>query len=71
MIGGNIPDVTRVLSLQIYVYVEMGRYGSAHALSALLVVIAVASMALIQLWNPRGPRLSMTSRRNVPRRKSV
>ncbi|MDR2612071.1 MAG: molybdate ABC transporter permease subunit [Deltaproteobacteria bacterium] len=65
MIGGNIPDVTRVLSLQIYVYVEMGRYGSAHALSALLVAIAVVSMILVQLWNPRGRRLGPAPRRHL------
>ncbi|MDR2340547.1 MAG: molybdate ABC transporter permease subunit [Deltaproteobacteria bacterium] len=53
MIGGNIPDVTRVLSLQIYVYVEMGRYGNAHALSAILMVFAILSTLLVQLLNPK------------------
>jgi molybdate transport system permease protein len=54
MIGGNIPDVTRVLSLQIYVYVEMGENARAHALSAILVCFAVLSTLLVQFLNPRG-----------------
>jgi molybdate transport system permease protein len=53
MIGGNIPDVTRVLSLQIYVYVEMGKYANAHALSAILMAFAVLSTLLVQLLNPK------------------
>jgi molybdate transport system permease protein len=53
MIGGNIPDVTRVLSLQIYVYVEMGRYANAHVLSGILMVFAVMSTLMVQLLNPK------------------
>ncbi|MDR2350416.1 MAG: molybdate ABC transporter permease subunit [Deltaproteobacteria bacterium] len=57
MIGGNIPDVTRVLSMQIYVYVEMGRAESAHALSAILMVFAAITMVATQCLNPgRGSR---------------
>lgn len=53
MIGGNIPDVTRVLSMQIYVYVEMGRTASAHALAGILMAFAVVTMVLVQFLNPR------------------
>ena len=37
MIGGNIPDETRVVSVQIYDYVEVLDYERAHILSALMV----------------------------------
>ncbi|MDR2197946.1 MAG: molybdate ABC transporter permease subunit [Deltaproteobacteria bacterium] len=59
MIGGNIPDVTRVLSLQIYVYVEMGSYANAHALSAILMVSAILSTLAVQLLNPKKKRLAL------------
>ncbi|MDR2405405.1 MAG: molybdate ABC transporter permease subunit [Deltaproteobacteria bacterium] len=62
MIGGNIPDVTRVLSLQIYVYVEMGRYANAHVLSGILMVFAILSTLAVQLLNPKKPPLSVTVR---------
>jgi molybdate transport system permease protein len=37
MIGGNIPDKTRVISMQIYNHVEAMEYGQAHGLAALLL----------------------------------
>ena len=40
MIGGNIPDQTRVLSMQIYNHVEALEYGQAHGLSAGLLVFS-------------------------------
>jgi molybdate transport system permease protein len=56
MIGGNIPNVTRVLSMQIYVYVENMQYDRAHVLSAGLVIFAVLSMMAMQALNPRKRR---------------
>jgi molybdate transport system permease protein len=47
MVGGNIPGETRVISIAIYDHVETLEYGSAHALSALLLVIAFAFMLLL------------------------
>lgn len=40
MIGGNIPQETRVVSVQIYDYVEAMEYGQAHTLSALMVAFS-------------------------------
>jgi molybdate transport system permease protein len=40
MIGGNIPDKTRVLSVQIYDHVEALEYGQAHGLAAGLLVFS-------------------------------
>jgi molybdate transport system permease protein len=40
MIGGNIPDKTRVISMQIYNHVEALEYGQAHGLAAGLLVFS-------------------------------
>ncbi|PID48760.1 MAG: molybdate ABC transporter permease subunit [Proteobacteria bacterium] len=40
MIGGNIPDKTRVVSVQIYNHVEALEYTQAHYLSAILLMFA-------------------------------
>jgi molybdate transport system permease protein len=46
MIGGNIPGETKVLSIQIYDYVERLEWGNAHVLSLGLVIFAFAVIAL-------------------------
>lgn len=40
MIGGNIPDETRVVSIQLYDHVEALAYDQAHALAMVLVVFS-------------------------------
>ncbi|MDR2142560.1 MAG: molybdate ABC transporter permease subunit [Deltaproteobacteria bacterium] len=60
MIGGNIPKVTRVLSMQIYVYVENGEYGQAHILAGGLMAFAVLTMMAIQLLNPKRKNKPLT-----------
>lgn len=40
MIGGNIPDKTRVISMQIYNHVEAMEYGQAHGLAAGLLAFS-------------------------------
>lgn len=40
MIGGNIPQQTRVVSVQIYDYVEAMEYGQAHLLAGLMVAFS-------------------------------
>lgn len=40
MIGGNIPDETRMVSVQIYDHVEALQYTQAHALSGVMVIFA-------------------------------
>lgn len=51
MIGGNIPEETRVISVQIYDHVEALNYGQAHTLSGLMV--AFAFIVLITLYSLR------------------
>lgn len=54
MIGGNIPGVTRVASVQIYDHVEALEYAEAHALSALMLVFSFVVLLLI--YSLRKPR---------------
>jgi molybdate transport system permease protein len=50
MIGGNIPGQTRVVSTQIYGYVESMAYEEAHLLSAVMLVFSfLVLLALGQL----------------------
>lgn len=57
MIGGNIPEVTRVVSVQIYDYVEALEYGQAHELAILMLVFSFFTLVLLYTFNP--------NRRNV------
>lgn len=56
MIGGNIPNVTRVLSMQIYVYVENAEYTRAHVLAGGMVVFSIVTMLILQLLKPKKTR---------------
>ncbi len=57
MIGGNIPDQTRVLSVQIYDHVEALEYTQAHWLAAgMLLFSFVVLLALYGLNPQRGQR---------------
>lgn len=51
MIGGNIPDETRVISVQIYDHVEALEYGHAHWLSAGMVLFSF--IVLLGLYSSR------------------
>ena len=54
MIGGNIPDKTRVVSVLIYDHVEALEYSQAHGLAgAMLVFSFVVLLALYTLNPPR------------------
>lgn len=47
MVGGNIPDQTRVLSIAIFDAVERADYQQAHGLSIVLVLFALLAMVLV------------------------
>jgi molybdate transport system permease protein len=57
MLGGNIPDETRVASVQIYGHVEALQYTQAHWLSAGMVVFSFAVLWLLAWLNPRSMRI--------------
>ena len=56
MIGGNIPDKTRVVSVQIYDYVEAMEYAQAHWLAAGMLAFSFVVLLLLYLFNPNGRR---------------
>ncbi|MBR7197967.1 molybdate ABC transporter permease subunit [Pseudomonas sp. 14A] len=56
MIGGNIPDKTRVVSVQIYDHVEALEYAQAHWLSAAMLVFSF--LVLLALYSSRKTRAS-------------
>ena len=57
MIGGNIPDRTRVVSIAVFEHVENQRYEEAHLLAAGLVVFALVTLlgvyAINRSWRVR------------------
>ncbi|HCZ16497.1 MAG TPA: molybdate ABC transporter permease subunit [Candidatus Accumulibacter sp.] len=57
MIGGNIPDRTRVVSVQIYDHVEALEYAQAHWLSAGMVAFSFVVLLLLYTLNPTGRRV--------------
>jgi molybdate transport system permease protein len=56
MVGGNIPGVTRVVSVQIYDHVEALEYADAHRLAALMLVFSFVCLLALHLYNQRGRR---------------
>lgn len=52
MIGGNIPDKTRVVAVQIYDQVEALQYANAHWLAAGMVIFSFAVLLGLYLFNP-------------------
>ena len=57
MIGGNIPDKTRVVSTQIYGHVEALQYTQAHWLAGTMVVFSFAVLLALGLFNRRAGRV--------------
>ena len=56
MIGGNIPGVTRVVSVQIYDHVEAMEYAQAHWLAGGMVAFAFVVLVLLSWLQPREHR---------------
>jgi molybdate transport system permease protein len=60
MIGGNIPDKTRVLSVAIYDHVEASEFADAHRLAAGMVVFALVVLVTLYVVN-RPPQERQTT----------
>ena len=54
MIGGNIPGISRVVSVQIYDHVEAFQYARAHHLSLFLLLFSFCVLFLMQRIRNRG-----------------
>jgi len=55
MVGGNVPERTRTISIEIYEHVETLNYGDAHALSAILLVVSFLTLLSVFMFNKRYP----------------
>jgi len=55
MVGGNIPDRTRVVSIQIYEHVETINYDAAHTLAGILLVFSFTVLLAVYTFNRRFP----------------
>jgi len=47
IVGGNIPGVTKVASIEIYELVEEMNYGTAHVHAAILLAISLSVVATV------------------------
>ena len=56
MIGGNIPGVSRVASVQIYDHVEALAYDDAHRLAAVMLIFSFLVLLAMHLWRPSARR---------------
>ncbi len=52
MMGGNIPEKTRVVSVQIYGHVEALEYAQAHWLAGGMLVFSFVVLLLLYTFNP-------------------
>ena len=52
MIGGNLPGITRVASVQIYDHVEALEYMQAHRLSAVMLIFSFFVLLALYVWRP-------------------
>jgi len=55
MVGGNIPERTRVISIAIYEHVETLNYAQAHTLAAGLLLFSFIVLLLVYGGNKRAP----------------
>lgn len=53
MIGGNIPGITRTVSIDIYDQVQASNYAAANAMALLLLVFSFAVLAVVYGLNRR------------------
>ena len=53
MVGGNVPDSTRMVSIAIFDHVESLEYAEAHLLSGMMLVFSVVVLMLVYGLNRR------------------
>jgi molybdate transport system permease protein len=58
MIGGNIPGVSRVASVQIYDHVEALEYGQAHRMAAVMLVFSFLVLLALYAWRPSALKMA-------------
>lgn len=59
MVGGDIPGVTRTISIDVFDLVEAGNYSAANTTSLVLLGVSFAILVMVYGWNrrawPRAP----------------
>lgn len=50
MIGGSLPGITQVASVQIFNHVESMEYGDAHGISFVLLAFSFVAVLATQIW---------------------
>ncbi len=58
MIGGNIPGVSRVASVQIYDHVEALEYSQAHSMAAVMMIFFFLVLLGLYVWRPSALKMS-------------
>ena len=53
MVGGNIPGLTRTVSIEIYDRVQSSDYAGANQTALILLVVCFAALALVYGLNRR------------------
>ena len=56
MIGGSIPNETRVAAIAIYEFVEILDYKNAHIYSLIMIVISFITLLLVYMFNGKNKR---------------
>jgi len=59
MVGGSIPDETKVASVAIYEMVEVMEYGTAHIYSALMVGISFFVLLAVYIFNRKQKQIGI------------
>lgn len=58
MIGGNIPGVSRVASVQIYDHVEALEYAQAHRMAAVMLIFSFLVLLTLYIWRPSASKIT-------------
>ena len=59
MVGGSIPDETKVASVAIYEMVEVMAYDDAHIYSALMVAMSFVVLLLVYIFNHKQKKIGI------------
>lgn len=71
MIGGNIPGVTQVISVQIYDHVEAMEYAQAHWLSGGMVIFSFVILSLVYSFNRSALSIRSSEKQNEGGRRGL
>jgi molybdate transport system permease protein len=58
MIGGSLPGITRVASVQIYDYVESMDFSSAHHVAIVMLLFSFVILLVMHLNNPKSKQVA-------------